>query len=99
MICMSLSIILKPFLAMVRSSARFRAGIVSVARAFSTHYKQNKNHISSGGSIMAGKPRLAVFEEFIQSARAFCAANSDSEARMKKIKILFQALVNDPSLR
>lgn len=48
---------------------------------------------------MAGKPRLAVFEEFIQSARAFCATNPDSEARMKKIKILLQALVNDPSLR
>ncbi len=48
---------------------------------------------------MAGKPRLAVFEEFIQSARAFCAANPDTEARMKKIKILLQGLVNDRSLR
>jgi len=48
---------------------------------------------------MADKPRLAVFEQFIQSARAFCAANPDAEARMKKIKILLQALVNDPTLR
>ena len=48
---------------------------------------------------MVGKPRLAVFEQFIQSARAFCAANPDTEARMKKIKILLEALVNDPTLR
>jgi predicted metal-dependent enzyme (double-stranded beta helix superfamily) len=48
---------------------------------------------------MAGKPRLAVFEKFIQSARAFCAANPDTEARMKKIKFLLQALVSEPSLR
>ena len=48
---------------------------------------------------MDDNPRLAVFEKFIQSARAFCAANSDTEARMKKIKILLEALVNDPSMR
>ncbi len=48
---------------------------------------------------MVDKPRLAVFEQFIQSARAFCAANPDAEARMKKIKILLEALVNDPTLR
>ena len=47
---------------------------------------------------MADKPRLAVFDQFIQSARAFCAANPDTEARMKKIKILLGALVNDPTL-
>lgn len=48
---------------------------------------------------MAGKPRLAVFEKFIRSARSFCAANPDTEARMKRIKILLEALVNEPSLR
>ena len=48
---------------------------------------------------MIDKPRLAVFDQFIQSARAFCAANPDTEARMKKIKILLEALVNDPTLR
>ena len=48
---------------------------------------------------MVDKPRLAVFDQFIQSARAFCAANPDTEARMKKIKILLEALVNDPTLR
>ena len=48
---------------------------------------------------MVGKPRLAVFDQFIQSARAFCAANLDTESRMKKIKILLEALVNDPTLR
>ena len=48
---------------------------------------------------MVGKPRLAVFDQFIQSARVFCAANPDAEARMKKIKILLEALVNDPILR
>jgi len=40
-----------------------------------------------------------VFDQFIQSARAFCAANPDTEGRMKKIKILLDALVNDPTLR
>jgi predicted metal-dependent enzyme (double-stranded beta helix superfamily) len=48
---------------------------------------------------MAERPRLAAFESFIQSARTFCAANSDTEARMKKIKILLQSLVNDPAMR
>ncbi len=48
---------------------------------------------------MADQPRLAVFEKFIQSARAFCAANTDTEARMKKIKTLLEALVGDGSLR
>jgi len=48
---------------------------------------------------MADERRLAVFDHFIQSARAFCAGNSDTEARMKKIKILLEALVNDPAMR
>lgn len=48
---------------------------------------------------MAGKPRLAVFDQFIRSARAFCAANPDTEARMKRIRILLEALVSEPSLR
>jgi predicted metal-dependent enzyme (double-stranded beta helix superfamily) len=48
---------------------------------------------------MAERPRLAVFERFIRSARAFCAANSDTETRMKKIKILLEGLVNDPTMR
>ena len=48
---------------------------------------------------MTGNPRLAVLDKFIRSARAFCAANPDTEARMKKIKILLEALLNDPTLR
>jgi predicted metal-dependent enzyme (double-stranded beta helix superfamily) len=48
---------------------------------------------------MADKPRLAVFEQFLQSSRAYCAANLDCEARMKKIKFLLEALVNDAGLR
>jgi predicted metal-dependent enzyme (double-stranded beta helix superfamily) len=48
---------------------------------------------------MADMPRLAVFDQFIQSARAFCAANPGTETRMKKIKILLEALVNEPTLR
>jgi predicted metal-dependent enzyme (double-stranded beta helix superfamily) len=48
---------------------------------------------------MTGNPRLAVLDKFIRSARVFCAANPDTEARMKKIKILLEALVNDPTLR
>jgi predicted metal-dependent enzyme (double-stranded beta helix superfamily) len=48
---------------------------------------------------MTGNPRLAVLDKFIRSARVFCAANPDTEARMKKIKILLEALVDDPTLR
>lgn len=48
---------------------------------------------------MSTTKRLPAFENFIQSARACCAANSDTEARMKRIKILLEALVNDPTLR
>jgi predicted metal-dependent enzyme (double-stranded beta helix superfamily) len=48
---------------------------------------------------MAERSRLAAFERFIQSARAFCAANSETEGRMKKIKILLETLVNDPVIR
>jgi hypothetical protein len=47
--------------------------------------KKIKKHISSGGSIMTGNPRLAVLDKFIRTARTFCAANPDTEARMKKI--------------
>lgn len=43
---------------------------------------------------MVDKPRLAVSDQFFQSARAFCAANPDTEARTKKITILLEALVN-----
>ncbi len=48
---------------------------------------------------MADKPRLAVFERFIQSAGAFCTANLDTAARMKKIQTLLEALVGEGSLR
>ena len=48
---------------------------------------------------MTDKRRPAVFDQFIQSARAFCAANPDTEARMKKIKPLLEVLVNDPAMR
>jgi predicted metal-dependent enzyme (double-stranded beta helix superfamily) len=48
---------------------------------------------------MTENQRLAVFDQFIQSARAFCAVNPDTEALMKKIKILLEVLVNDPAMR
>ena len=48
---------------------------------------------------MAENMRLAAFENFIQVARAFCAVNPDTEARMKHITILLEGLVRDPTLR
>lgn len=48
---------------------------------------------------MGDKPRLAAFEQFIQSARTCCAVNSQTEARMKKIKVLLEGLVGDANLR
>jgi predicted metal-dependent enzyme (double-stranded beta helix superfamily) len=48
--------------------------------------------------MTAGK-RLPAFEAFIQSARAAWASLPDTEARMKKIKILLEDLVNDPVMR
>jgi predicted metal-dependent enzyme (double-stranded beta helix superfamily) len=48
---------------------------------------------------MAERSRLAAFERFTQCARAFWAVNSDTETRIKKIKILLEALVNDSPMR
>ena len=48
---------------------------------------------------MADNRRLAGFDQFIQSARAFCAANPETEARMMKIKLLLSTVVDDASLR
>ena len=48
---------------------------------------------------MSTSKRLPAFEKFIQAARAFCAQSSDTEARMKRIKILLEGLVADPTMR
>ena len=40
-----------------------------------------------------------MFDKFNHSVRALCAADSDTESRMRKIKVLLEALVNDPSMR
>ncbi len=41
---------------------------------------------------MSTNQRLAAFEKFIQEARALCAANRDTRARMTRIKILLDGL-------
>ncbi|MGZ8464374.1 MAG: hypothetical protein ACXWXT_02400 [Candidatus Binatia bacterium] len=47
---------------------------------------------------MADKRQPEMFDQLMQSARAFQAATSDTEARMKKIRLLLEALVNDPNM-
>jgi predicted metal-dependent enzyme (double-stranded beta helix superfamily) len=48
---------------------------------------------------MADTKRLPVFEKFIQNMRAAWAELPDDESRMKRIKILLQKFVNEPSVR
>jgi hypothetical protein len=45
------------------------------------------------------KSRLAAFDRLIGSVHACCRVNPDVEARMEKIKILLEALVNGPDTR
>jgi hypothetical protein len=47
---------------------------------------------------MPNKPRLAPLARFIEDAQAFCADNPDTESRMKRIMILLEALIKDPTL-
>jgi predicted metal-dependent enzyme (double-stranded beta helix superfamily) len=48
---------------------------------------------------MQDTKRLPVFERFIQDARAAWAELPDTEGRMKKIKLLLEKLVNDPTMK
>ena len=48
---------------------------------------------------MTNAKRLPVFEKFIQDARASWAELPDTEARMKRVKVLLEKLVNDPAIR
>ncbi len=43
--------------------------------------------------------RLPAFEKFINSAHAVFAMTPDTESRMKKIKVLLEALVQDDAMR
>src|ERR1051325_5147973 len=43
--------------------------------------------------------RLPVFEKFIHDARAAWAELPDDESRMKRIKLLLEKFVNEPSVR
>ncbi|HEY7167815.1 MAG TPA: hypothetical protein VIB79_24870 [Candidatus Binatia bacterium] len=43
--------------------------------------------------------RLPIFEKFIQDARSVWAELPDDEARMKRIRVLLQKLVNEPAMR
>ena len=48
---------------------------------------------------MTTAKRLPVFEKFIQDARAACAELPDTEARMKRVKVLLEGLVKDATLK
>ena len=48
---------------------------------------------------MSTAKRLPVFEKFIQDARAAWAELPDTEARMKRVKVLLEGLVKDATLR
>jgi predicted metal-dependent enzyme (double-stranded beta helix superfamily) len=48
---------------------------------------------------MQQSKRLPIFEKFIQDARAAWAELPDTEARMKRIKVLLEKLVNDPVMK
>ena len=48
---------------------------------------------------MTNVKRLPVFEQFIQNVRAAWAEVPDAEARMKKVKVLLEKLVNDPAVQ
>src|SRR5437773_12421583 len=43
--------------------------------------------------------RLPVFEKFIQDVRAAWAELQDTEARMKRVKVLLEGLVKDPTIQ
>jgi predicted metal-dependent enzyme (double-stranded beta helix superfamily) len=48
---------------------------------------------------MTTAKRLPVFEKFIQDTRAACAELPDTEARMKRVKVLLEGLVKDATLK
>jgi predicted metal-dependent enzyme (double-stranded beta helix superfamily) len=48
---------------------------------------------------MTTAKRLPVFDKFIQDARAAWAELPDTEARMKRVKVLLEGLVKDATLR
>jgi predicted metal-dependent enzyme (double-stranded beta helix superfamily) len=48
---------------------------------------------------MANSKRLPAFEKFIEDMRFSWAELSDTEARMKKVQVLLEKLVNDPTMR
>src|SRR5205823_14606921 len=43
--------------------------------------------------------RLPVFEKFIQDVRAAWAELQDTDARMKRVKVLLEGLVKDPTIQ
>jgi predicted metal-dependent enzyme (double-stranded beta helix superfamily) len=43
--------------------------------------------------------RLPVFEKFIQEARAVWAELRDTEQRMKRVQVLLEGLVNEPTMK
>ena len=48
---------------------------------------------------MSTSKRLPVFEKFIQDIRAAWADLPDTESRMKRVKLLLERLVKDPSIK
>ena len=48
---------------------------------------------------MANTKRLPAFEKFIEDMRFSWAELSDTEARMKRVQVLLEKLVNDPTMR
>ena len=48
---------------------------------------------------MTTAKRLPVFEKFIQDVRAAWAGLQDTEARMKRVKVLLEGLVKDATLK
>jgi predicted metal-dependent enzyme (double-stranded beta helix superfamily) len=48
---------------------------------------------------MSTTKRLPVLEKFIQDMRATCAELHDTEQRMKRVKVLLEGLVKDPTIK
>jgi predicted metal-dependent enzyme (double-stranded beta helix superfamily) len=48
---------------------------------------------------MGTSKRLPVFEKFIQDIRAAWPELPDTESRMKRVKLLLEGLVKDPSIK
>jgi predicted metal-dependent enzyme (double-stranded beta helix superfamily) len=48
---------------------------------------------------MTTKKRLPAFEKFIQDIRAVCAELPDTERRMKRVKLLLEELIKNPTLK